>query len=181
MKVTTTRFGELELPDGQLWCFPEGLLGFAAVKLYFILANPKGGPFQWLQAVEPGSLAFVVCDPLLFKPDYRVKVRREDLDSIELEEVEDGFVLVILRIPQDPQKITANLQGPLVFNPKKMLAKQLVLPGPEYGTKYELFKEVQQKRASSQPAEGGENEREESRGETEDQSREPDDEVTGSE
>lgn len=139
MKVQTTRFGEVEIPDGEVYCFPDGLLGFGAVKVYFILQNPKGGPFCWLQAVDPGSLAFVVCDPAMFLQGYQVKVRKEDLASIELEDVKDGFAMVILTVPKDPVNITANLVGPLVFNPKKRLAKQIVLTDPGLSTRHRLF------------------------------------------
>jgi flagellar assembly factor FliW len=142
MKVPTTRFGEVEIDEKQVYCFPEGLLGFAPIKLYFVLNNPKGGPFQWLQAVNPPELAFVVCAPRLFMPDYKVFVRKEDLQNIELENVDEGLVLVILTVPPNPQDITANLMGPLVFNPKKMLAKQLVLADPQYSTKHRVFPDV---------------------------------------
>lgn len=142
MKVLTTRFGEVEIDDNQVYCFPEGLLGFAPIKLYFILANPKGGPFQWLQAVNPPELAFVVCDPRLFMPDYQVVVRKEDLQNIELENVDEGMVLVIVTVPPNPRDITANLMGPLIFNTRKRLAKQLVLADPRYSTKHRLFPEA---------------------------------------
>lgn len=140
MKISTTRFGEIEANEKDVYCFSEGLLGFAGIKLYFILNNPKGGPFQWLQAIEIPSLAFVVADPTIFKPDYKVSVTKEDLKSIELDDVKDGFVMVILTIRREPYEITANLKGPLVFNPKKMLAKQLVLVDPQYNTKHLVFK-----------------------------------------
>ncbi len=141
MKVQTTRFGEVEIPDGEVYCFPEGLLGFGQVKVYFILQNPKGGPFSWLQAVDPGSLAFVVCDPGMFLQDYQMKVRKEDLASLELDDVKNGFAMVILTVPKDPVNITANLVGPLVFNPKKRLAKQIVLTDPGLSTRHRIFAE----------------------------------------
>ncbi len=142
MKIQTTRFGELEVNSGEIYYFPEGLLGFGSVKRYFTLANPTGGPFEWLQAVEPPNLAFVVCDPITFNPDYRIKAKKEDLESIKLERIEDAIVRVILVIPRGhPERMTANLQGPIVFNAKSMLAKQLVLPGDEYTTRYRVFPE----------------------------------------
>lgn len=139
MKVVTSRFGDLEVPDDYVYRFPEGVLGFPGIELYFVLNNPKGGPFQWLQAVDPGSLAFVVSDPSLFMSDYRVRVRPEDLVSVDLENVSEGFVLVILTVPRDPKEITANLQGPLIFNPVKRLGKQIVLSDPVYTTRHKIF------------------------------------------
>jgi flagellar assembly factor FliW len=141
MIVATTRFGNIEIPESSVYSFPEGILGFGPIKLYFIMNNPKGGPFRWLQAVEAANLAFVVCEPQMFKPDYKVRVRPEDLAGIELEKIEDGFVMVILTVPADPKEMTANLLGPIIFNPKSMKAKQIVLNEPGYTTKYRIFQQ----------------------------------------
>ena len=143
MKIQTTRFGEIPVSEDGIYFFPEGLLGFGAFKKYFTLENPSGGPFEWLQSVDAPNLAFVVCDPLLFRPEYRIKVKREDLESIKLEDIADAIVRVVLVVPKGrPELMTANLQGPIVFNKRDMLAKQLVLPGDKYGTRYRVFPET---------------------------------------
>lgn len=138
MKITTTRFGEIDVPEAQIYAFPEGILGFADIRGYAVFA-PKAGPFQWLQSTEVPSLAFVVTDPALFFPDYRVQVRPEDLSAIQLADLGGGVVLVILTVPKNPAEITANLLGPLVFNAKSKLARQVVLADPKYSTKHRLF------------------------------------------
>lgn len=138
MKLSTTRFGEIEVADGQVYSFPEGILGFADLRTYAIFA-PKAGPFQWLQSAEVPSLAFVVTDPLLFFPDYRAQVRPEELGSIQLAAPTEGVVLVILTVPKNAAEITANLVGPLIFNAKAKLARQVVLTDPRYSTKHRLF------------------------------------------
>ncbi|MBI2898722.1 MAG: flagellar assembly protein FliW [Planctomycetes bacterium] len=138
MKISTTRFGEIEVAEGQVYAFPEGILGFADLKRYAVFA-PKAGPFQWLQSAEMPSLAFVVTDPSMFFPDYRVQVRPEDLAAIRLSDTAQGVVLVILTVPRDPKEITANLVGPLVFNAAEKLARQMVLADPKYATKHRLF------------------------------------------
>jgi flagellar assembly factor FliW len=125
--LKTTRFGELSIPDADLYAFPSGLPGFPGLTRFVLLPNPAGGPFQWLQSADRPDLAFVVCDPLLFAPDYRVEVRAEDLEPIGLKDAGEGFVLAILSVPADPSKMTANLLGPLVFNPGTMKARQVVL------------------------------------------------------
>ncbi len=142
MKIRTTRFGEAEVPESEVFAFPEGLLGFADIRSYAILPNPKGGPFAWLQAAEVPALAFVIADPSLFFPDYRVQVRPEDIAPIRLEDVSAGAVRVILTVPGDPKEITANLQGPLVFNREARLARQLVLSDAALSTRRPVFKEA---------------------------------------
>ncbi|MCC6465206.1 MAG: flagellar assembly protein FliW [Planctomycetes bacterium] len=139
--VESTRFGALEVPQERVFRFPDPVLGFPGLHEYAVLENRSGGPFEWLQSCELPSLAFIITNPLLFKPDYRIRVKREELASIGLEKPEEGRVAVILVVPKDPSLMTANLQGPLVFNLQARLAKQLVLVGDEYTTKYRVFRE----------------------------------------
>lgn len=143
IEIETTRFGKVTVEEENIIFFPEGLIGFGPFKRYVILPNPSGGPFQWLQSVESPGLAFVICDPLTFKPDYKVNVRREDLSSIRIRDVEQGAVTVIVVIPRGgtPQDMTANLKGPIIININDRLAKQVILSGDEYEVKYPVFKE----------------------------------------
>ena len=141
MKIATTRFGEIERGEEEVYTFPDGLLGFRLVKRFVLVDNPKPGPFLWLQAADVPDLAFVVTDPLLFKQDYIIKVQQIELESIKLANIEDARVLVIVVVPRNVREMTANLQGPLVFNTKENLAKQLVLQGDEYTTKYRVFQD----------------------------------------
>jgi len=127
VKTQTSRFGEIEVADDRLITFPEGILGFPKFHRYALLENAKGGPFQWLQCMEEGTLAFVVADPLVFFSDYRVSARPEDLEIIKLASAEAAAVLVIMTIRRDTGEITANLQGPLVMNAEARLGRQLVL------------------------------------------------------
>lgn len=138
MKITTTRFGEIEIAEPQVYAFPEGILGFGDLRTFAIYA-PKPGPFQWLQSAELPSVAFVVTDPILFFPDYRVPIRAEESAAIELADASGGVVLVILTVPQNAAEITANLLGPLIFNPKAKKARQVVLSDSGYTTKQRLF------------------------------------------
>ena len=72
MQVRTTRFGVVEVSDERVIKFPEGILGFPESQEYILLQTDDEGNFFWLQSVGREELAFVVCDPLLFVPDYRV-------------------------------------------------------------------------------------------------------------
>ena len=141
VKIATTRFGDLDLPDEKVITFPKGLIGFAQVRRFVVLDHPGGGPFQWLQAVDVPELAFVVTDPTLFFRDYQVPVKSEELRSIGIESMDEGVVVVILVVPKDPKGITANLQGPIVINVARRLARQFVLDMPQYTTKHPIFPE----------------------------------------
>lgn len=138
MEVSTTRFGDINIPEDSVYTFPAGLLGFPLEKKFAIISE-NNGPLKWMQSVTEPSLAFVVCDPLLFKADYRVKAPKSDLVDIEVDDVNKAVVLVILVIRERAEDITANLLGPLVFNADNRKAKQLVLSDSEYTTKYKIL------------------------------------------
>ncbi|MFH1021837.1 MAG: flagellar assembly protein FliW [Planctomycetota bacterium] len=127
MKIQTTRFGEIETEKDTVITFPEGLPGFEDCREYIILKDPSGGPLHCLQSVSRPEVAFVICDPIVFRPDYRIQVTREDLVSIRLDAVEGGIACVIIHVPENPLEMTANLQGPVVINVEKRLGKQFVL------------------------------------------------------
>jgi len=138
MKVHTTRFGNINVPEDSIYVFPSGLLGFPN-ETQFAIISENDGPLKWLQSITVPELAFVVCDPLTFKPDYQVKAPKTELGEIDIEDVNAAVVLVILVVRENPAEITANLLGPLVFNSENRKAKQLVLSDAELSTKYKIL------------------------------------------
>jgi len=137
VKVTTTRFGELELEECKVISMPDGMVGFSERR--FIILNPEnGGPFCWLQALDNPDLSFVVVDPARFFPEYRVKLTREEYDKLQLEATDESVLLCVVTMAADPRQITINLQGPIVVNPAGMIARQIVLDG-NHATRQLLF------------------------------------------
>lgn len=131
--IQSAKLGPIAIDTERLITFPEGIPGFPEVKQYALVENDKGHPFFWLQAVEDPELAFVVTDPLIFKPDYRPALSPEELKELEIDRLDAVLVLTILTIPQDdPLKLTANLMGPLIINSKTRKGKQFVLPDQNY-------------------------------------------------
>jgi flagellar assembly factor FliW len=153
VKIGTTRFGEIEVPLDRIIEFPQGLIGFSDVRRYALVDNPSGGPFQWLQAVDRPGLAFVITDPRVFFPDYTVPVRAEDLATIRASGIDEAVVVVILVVPRDPERITANLQGPIVINLRERLARQLVIDLPGYTTRQAIFSRADGGDAARKPEE----------------------------
>ncbi len=140
MEIETTRFGHVEIDESLIFTIPEGILGFENLKRFIILDHfDEESPFKWLQSIEDPSLAFVITDPLIFVPDYKGKIHKEELVSIKLPEAGKAIVVVIVNIKRDHREITINLQGPLVINPEKKLAKQCVLPTDDYDIRHVIF------------------------------------------
>ncbi len=140
MKIQTTRFGNIEIAEDQIISMPSGPVGFSEMRRYVLLEHKKGSPFLWLQSVDEDSLAFVLIDPLLFKPDYRVQISPEDGQGLGITNGGNGIqVLVIVNISVgDRGEIAANLLAPIVINPAKKLGKQVVLYQSQYPTRYPL-------------------------------------------
>ncbi len=137
--VKTTRFGEITINRNDIYTMPEGMLGFSSLHQYVIIDHKKNSFFKWLQSVERPDLAFVITDPLIFMPDYGFEISQSDTELLRLENEEDCIVAVTLVIPKDPDHITANLKGPIVFNVRSKLAKQVVLAESEYSVEYRIF------------------------------------------
>ena len=148
MRIQTTRFGEIEIDGARIMHFPEGILGFPDYHDYALLQTNSDNCFFWLQSIECANLAFVVCDPLLFVPDYQVPVKGEDLKTIGLESLENSQVLIIVN--KVGQALTGNLQGPLVVNAITCQARQLVLSEKRYSTRHPLMEIKPKKDAVSE-------------------------------
>jgi flagellar assembly factor FliW len=136
MNVQTTRFGAVEVDDERIVSFPAGLLGFSSYKRFALLQPDDEGVFFWLQSVDAPELAFVVTDPSLWAPGYEATIRREQMEELELDRLEDAQVFVIVN--KYDRTLTANLQGPLVVNVRNQRALQLVLAEKRWATRHEI-------------------------------------------
>jgi len=139
MVIETSRFGRLEVNESRLIRFEEGILGFPDQKQYALVQTGTESGFYWLQAVDRADLAFVVTDPRLFVPDYRVPIKAEDLARLGLKSV-DGTQVFIIVNKVGADLLTGNLQGPLVINVTTREARQLVLSDRRYSTRHPLMR-----------------------------------------
>ncbi len=136
MDVNTTRFGVVDVDDTRLITFPAGLLGFTAYKTYALLQPDANGAFLWLQSVESPELAFVVTDPTLWVQGYEVPIRREQMQEIGLESLDDAQIFVIVN--RYGLSLTVNVQGPLVVNAAGRRGMQVVLAEKRWTTRHEI-------------------------------------------
>jgi len=143
MKIETTRFGALDVEEKNIIGFPDGLYGFEKeTRFTFLPFNPNvESPMEWMQSVLSPHLAFVVTDPHLYVPEYKLKLLGEDKKKVGLEPDEPFLTRAIVTIPENYTEMTANLVAPLVINHNKSIAKQFVLTGMEYDTRHYLLPE----------------------------------------
>ena len=143
MKVETSRFGTLDISDENIVRFPDGLYGFEKETEFTLLPfNPNvESPMEWMQSLKSAHLAFVITDPYLYLPDYKLKLSEEDNKRVELEEGDQYLTRAIVTIPENYSEMTANLIAPLVINKDKGVAKQFVLTNMDYDTRHYLLPE----------------------------------------
>ena len=143
MKIKTTRFGTISIKEEKIIKMPFGMLGFPDKKKFFILQHQENSPFFWYQSVDDPGLAFVITDPFLFIPNYKI-----DLE-VTLKEMSwngDGNsrylnLFIVVNIPKGmPHEMTGNFIGPILVNDKVYQAVQIVLSDSPYTHKFPLFK-----------------------------------------
>jgi flagellar assembly factor FliW len=137
MLVQTTRFGPIDVDEGKIIALKDGLLGFPRHQRFALVQTAPDPVLYWMQSVDDPDLAFVVCDPLTFVPDYQVPVRQDDVEALGLHDLCDCQVLVIVNKANGD--LTANLLGPIVVGARSLRAKQLVLSDKRYGTRHRLM------------------------------------------
>lgn len=142
MRFKSSRFGQIEIRKEDVLTFPDGLLGFPDFKRYTLLDDKRHEPFMWMQSLDEADLAFVLINPVLIEPDYRVEASPEDVSNLEIRDPSRVQVLVIVSVPSDPMEMTANLKGPLIINPDSLKARQVVLMSDKYGTKHPIMKKT---------------------------------------
>lgn len=141
MKIKTTRFGEVEVADDKILQFPEGIIGFHSLKRFALLGK-KSRLVMWLQAVDNPKVAFIVVNPFLFEPEYNPRLTQEDMDFLKIQDTSDLHILAIVVVPEDPQKMTANLLGPIVVNTRERIGKQVILLDGGYSVKHPVVRQL---------------------------------------
>lgn len=143
MRLMTKAFGEMEVDDRQKIHFPKGLFGFEDIHEYVLLDSTQE-PFYWLQSMEYKDVAFVLINPLVFRPDFTVDTPAEDFEALSLESPEDENMLVfaIVTIPEDSRKMSANLQGPVIINRKEHTGRQVISNDHKWQVKHYILEEM---------------------------------------
>lgn len=142
MKVNTTRFGELEVDKKDILNFKEGILGFDALRRFFIVDPGDKTLILWLQSIDDAATAFPIIEPKIFKPDYIVKLLPAELTSLELEDLSNASIYTVLTIPQTVTEMSANMKAPIVINNKSKVARQIVLQDSKLEVRFKMYNEL---------------------------------------
>ena len=127
MRIDTAHFGNLRVNDDEVVCFPLGLPGLENRRRWVLLTPPCGSEVSWLQSVESPETALAVVHPRQFFPEYQLRTKRQQLDTLDLHYLNDAYVLVTVN--QTEQGLTLNLKAPLVINGRRRLGRQVIASG----------------------------------------------------
>jgi len=125
--------------DETILSFPAGLAGFEKITELKLFEPTGGYPLRFLQAADQPELSFVCMDAAAIKMDYEVPLGDDDAAFLGLEKPEDALVLVLVVVPEDPRRMTANLAGPLVINTKSRKGRQVLLDSRQYPLQHPVF------------------------------------------
>ena len=142
MKISTTRFGDIEVDDSNVITVLGGIIGFENYYRFVILDFLKDSQFRWLQSLNDPEVAFVICDPWYFFKDYNFELSDENQNELEIESLDDIIAVAISTIPTDITKTTLNLISPIIINLKKMIGKQVILYNSSYSTNHRIVLKV---------------------------------------
>lgn len=127
MQLETEKIGQIQYTEKDLYHLPNGLFGFENEKDFVLYESKNVHPFIWFQSTQSPALAFLLINPQFIRTDYQLKAKREDLKELNIENEEECQVYTIVSVHGgDPNNITVNFQGPLVFNLKKRLVQQVI-------------------------------------------------------
>jgi flagellar assembly factor FliW len=148
MRVLTRPYGEVEVDERQRITLPWGLLGFEELHDW-VLLDATQPPFYWLQSLERPEVAFVLLDPLVFRPDYAPAADPAELAGLGLAAPEEALVLVIVTVPAEGARMSANLQGPLLVNRRTRAGRQVVSGDPRWTVRHVIAEELAAHRAAA--------------------------------
>ena len=134
--------------------FPRGLLGFEGYRQYTLIVVPEHDPFVRLQSRDEPDLAFILVNPRLFFPHYKVEVDRREIAELEAPDIRHLMTWAILTLPEDWKTMSANLQGPLLINPQNNRGKQVVLVHSPYTTRHYLLDGLDKHGTPAKPRHG---------------------------
>ena len=141
MRIMTKAYGAVDIDERQILAFPNGIIGFEQFKNYALL-DAAQQPFYWLQSLDVAEIAFVLISPTVFRPDYTPDVPEEDVADLAPEEPGDLIVFSIVTIPENQNRMTANLQGPVLINRRTRTGRQSISLNQNWQLKHFILDEL---------------------------------------
>ena len=145
MEILTRDFGTVEIDESAIIRFDNGIIGFDDYRDYVLLDIGEDGPspFRCLQSTEESSLAFILFDPFVVRPDYEVSIDDEAAAALSIDGSEDIVILAIVVVPEDVKMMSMNLKAPIIINARDNKGVQYIVDGGDYNVRHYLADEVE--------------------------------------
>ena len=127
---------DVPLTGRRTLTFPDGLVGYPEWQHFELESSPDGSPVAWLQGKDEEGTCFLVTEPALVCPTFSIDVPPHVRVVLGLGPEQAPGTLCMLVIKPEPLTITANLLGPIVYNPDSGLACQMVLAESAYSARH---------------------------------------------
>jgi flagellar assembly factor FliW len=136
IRIEGTRFGTIEVDEGTVIEFPNGLVGFPSETRFVLLERSGGKLVGYLQSLTTPTLAFPVMDGAAFEdfpdPSAEELARSVGLDGSDL------AVLVIVSVNPQTKFLQANLLAPLLVDVASRNGAQCVLDPRRFSAAHTL-------------------------------------------
>lgn len=141
LEIGTKAFGKVILAEEEIIRFPEGLYGFSSFTDFILLKESEESYFQWLQCVSEPDLAFIVIEPeKIFKKPYIPEISLTEKMNIGIDDFSNVKIYLIVTIPENhPEKMTVNLQGPLIVNPQSRKGWQVISMNENHSVRHPVL------------------------------------------
>ena len=146
MRAQTKFFGEVDIEDSKILDFPNGIIGFENFTKFSIIYdvdNECDTRISWLQSMEEPALALPIIDPLAITSEYAPMIEDELLKPLGDPADEDLLFLLVMTVPSDMTKVTANMKAPIIINAKECKGVQLIVENTDYPVKFNIYESVQ--------------------------------------
>lgn len=141
MKFISRIHGELEYEEKDIITFKKGIPGFEEFKKYILTDLKDCEPFKLLQSLDRDEVGIIVVSPYEFYKEYEVNLKDEVINSLNIKSPEEVFIINTVTLNSNIEKITTNLQGPIIINISNNLGEQIVIDNSKYKVKEPLIKE----------------------------------------
>lgn len=132
-----SQIGAVEVPEGKVITFPEGIYGFEEKRRFALLAQDEDAPWCFVQALDEPDLSFVAMRPAAFFSDYEPEVPPGDRRALGLSPVQPALLLCLVSLLPEG-RVAVNTRAPLVINPERRLGRQVILPDERYPVRFVL-------------------------------------------
>lgn len=133
--VTTSRFGEISVPEDDVFTFKWGLPGFGFLRDFVVLAIEEQKPYVWLQSLERAEIALPMIDPWILFDDYDPRLPAVTAAVMEIERADDFCLMCVCVVGPDAKEMTVNLLAPVVLNLRTHVARQVMLEDCDYSVR----------------------------------------------